>query len=481
MDTVFYSWQSDSSKKTNRYFIEEALKRAARVIRNDDSIAVEPVVDRDTEGVPGSPDIAHTIFAKIDRASVFVCDVSFINPGAEARLTPNPNVLVELGYALRALTSERVVLVMNEEYGPIEKLPFDLKQRRVVAYRLSENQPDRADVRKALSQRLELALRKILESASAKASAAKKPVTPVERARGAITNSHPTQVLHVREYMAWIVEQLRGLVPNQELERPYDQLLASLAGTSELIVNFARLSEDIAVHGSERSAEAAFKGFEGIAALYGPPEGFGGTFFHYWFDAPRFVGHELFVTLVALLIREDRWELLADVLQGELRVPNSKLIYTAEGEGVVSWEYLSMGPLLLSERGGAPTNRISVHADLLHKRHSTDELGKVLPERQFIDADYFLFLRSVLPPAEDPTYAEWEPWSALYLKHVPGYLIDARKSRFAARFLTALGVDGAEQFRDRFKQRNKLLKQLFRGSPHFFPLHEYNPSDIARR
>ena len=33
-------------------------------IREDDAIEVEPVVDRDTAGVPGSPDIALTIFGR---------------------------------------------------------------------------------------------------------------------------------------------------------------------------------------------------------------------------------------------------------------------------------------------------------------------------------------------------------------------------------------------------------------------------------
>jgi hypothetical protein len=63
---IFYSWQSDLANATNRGFIEKALENAAKFIRNDDSIKVEPVIDRDTKDVPGSPDIAHTIFDKIE-------------------------------------------------------------------------------------------------------------------------------------------------------------------------------------------------------------------------------------------------------------------------------------------------------------------------------------------------------------------------------------------------------------------------------
>ena len=84
---VFYSWQSDSLPATNRNFILKALEDAAKAIREDDTIEVDPVVDRDTAGVPGAPDIASTILDKIDQAQAFVCDVTIINPGSVGRLT----------------------------------------------------------------------------------------------------------------------------------------------------------------------------------------------------------------------------------------------------------------------------------------------------------------------------------------------------------------------------------------------------------
>ena len=107
---------SDLPNATNRGFIEKALTDAAKAIRSDDSIAVEPVIDRDTEGIPGAPDIASTIFEKIDAAKVFVCDVSIIGLSGD-RTTPNPNVLLELGYAVRALGWRSIIMVLNAAYG----------------------------------------------------------------------------------------------------------------------------------------------------------------------------------------------------------------------------------------------------------------------------------------------------------------------------------------------------------------------------
>src|SRR5581483_9102600 len=125
---VFYSWQSDLPNSCNRRLIGNALEGAAAAIATDASVAVEPVIDRDTQGVPGSPDIAATIFSKIIVADVFVADVSIVVRDRN-RATPNPNVLIELGYALKALGHERIVLVFNKAYGKIEELPFDLRAR----------------------------------------------------------------------------------------------------------------------------------------------------------------------------------------------------------------------------------------------------------------------------------------------------------------------------------------------------------------
>ena len=114
---VFYSWQSDLPNSTNRGFIEKALNNAAKAIRNDDSIKVELAIDRDTQDVPGSPDIPSAIVEKIEKSQIFVCDVSIINKRSKFRKTPNPNVLFELGYAIKTLGLERIVMVMNTAFG----------------------------------------------------------------------------------------------------------------------------------------------------------------------------------------------------------------------------------------------------------------------------------------------------------------------------------------------------------------------------
>jgi hypothetical protein len=160
--TVFYSWQSDLPSTGNRNLIEDALKRAIRAIARDADSLIEPVLDRDTANVAGTPDIAQSILTKISATDVFVADVSIVSAGTP-RPSPNPNVLVELGYAVAELGWDNVVLVQNTAFGGPEALPFDLRGRRVVTYTLTEGS-ERAEARGLLQGRLENALRAALDA-----------------------------------------------------------------------------------------------------------------------------------------------------------------------------------------------------------------------------------------------------------------------------------------------------------------------------
>lgn len=154
---IFYSWQS-TSPASNRSLIGKALENAAKVIRNDGTVNVEPVIDRDTEGVAGSPDITDTIFEKIERSHAIACDVSLVNNGS-----PNPNVLIELGYAIKVLKWNRILMVINEAFGPVEKLPFDLRGKRTIKYNSPTDAEERASERKVLESTFERAIRAILK------------------------------------------------------------------------------------------------------------------------------------------------------------------------------------------------------------------------------------------------------------------------------------------------------------------------------
>jgi len=138
-NAIFYSWQSDLPNGTNRSFLETCLNQVLENLRGIGDFQIELNIDRDTRNEAGSPDIVSTIFKKIDSAKLFVADISIINPKTDFRKTPNPNVLLELGYAAKSLGWSKVICLYNKDYGDFEDLPFDLKQRRPIAYSIERD------------------------------------------------------------------------------------------------------------------------------------------------------------------------------------------------------------------------------------------------------------------------------------------------------------------------------------------------------
>ncbi len=133
--TVFFSWQADTPNNLGRNFVRKALEDACARIASDTSIDEahrDLEVDSDTQGIAGQPPIVETILKKIEASRVFVADMTFVARRPDGGSSPNPNVLIEYGYALRSLTHERIICVMNTAYGKpsAEALPFDLRHLR---------------------------------------------------------------------------------------------------------------------------------------------------------------------------------------------------------------------------------------------------------------------------------------------------------------------------------------------------------------
>ncbi|MCH8028932.1 MAG: hypothetical protein IH874_03240 [Candidatus Dadabacteria bacterium] len=106
MAKIFYAWQSDLPAETNKDFIRETLEDVVKEINeelsksSDDFDELE--LDYDTKNTPGSPPITDIILGKIKGCNIFVSDLSIVGKTDSNKSTPNPNVLIEYGYALRS-------------------------------------------------------------------------------------------------------------------------------------------------------------------------------------------------------------------------------------------------------------------------------------------------------------------------------------------------------------------------------------------
>lgn len=173
MDTVFYSWQSDLPG--TRSLIESTLEAAIQNLNRDLAVEKALRLDQDTRGVAGWPDITSEILSKIEACQVFVADITPINgPKTNDKITPNPNVLLELGFALgTGMREKRIICVVNTDYLPnsdLAELPFDLRSRRPIAFSLNAKlrPPKHQDIQEAeqfLTTSLEEAIGLIMSTA----------------------------------------------------------------------------------------------------------------------------------------------------------------------------------------------------------------------------------------------------------------------------------------------------------------------------
>lgn len=162
--TIFYSWQSDIKK--NKNVIQTCIEKAIRDVKKNfnKEINLKINIDRDTRNTSGSPSISSTIFQKIDVSDIFICDITLVNKNwynqiFKYRLSPNPNVLVELGYAVNRIGWERVICINDLDFSTIEELPFDIKGHRITCFNSSEN-----NFKENLKSQLVIAIKAIIEN-----------------------------------------------------------------------------------------------------------------------------------------------------------------------------------------------------------------------------------------------------------------------------------------------------------------------------
>lgn len=454
---VFYSWQSDLPNTENRGFIQKALENACKTIASNADIEVEPVMDRDTQGVAGAPDIASTIFAKITAADIFVADISLIGQTSNGRFTPNPNVLIELGYALKTLGFERVVLVFNIAHGEIENLPFDLRMRRLVTYNVSSKTADKSKERKALESNFVSALLPALELVPEQDSAESIP------ALDAIERNAPNKLLALRRNLEDLLARLMTIQPKMYRDGgDATDLIAGIEQSQEIVAEFSKIAEIATAMRDEDSVLEIYRWFAKLLEKYHPgPEGGSGRTSDADGDFYKFVGNEMFVTLIAFLLKEEQWDIIRRIFEEPLTITNDKY---NQGPSLRSWSDLrDHSPLL--EKESRERQRKSLHADFLKERHTNGGLAAIMPFSDYTSADLFLSLQGANPENENMFPRFWYPISVLFIDRTPLFIKKAERKQYAKDLMDTLSIPNAEALKGRIGELGKsnVFDLFFRG------------------
>lgn len=162
---IFYSWQTTTNTKYNKNFILTCIEKAVKKVSKKPELKkIEFIILEGVRGEPGSPQVASKITdERIPNSDIFIADLSVVNhiSGIKKLIRKivndkfkpfqNNNVINEHGVASNAIGLEKMIGVLNSEYGSPnenpENIPFDLRHIRFpIEYKYSVKTKDKDKV-----------------------------------------------------------------------------------------------------------------------------------------------------------------------------------------------------------------------------------------------------------------------------------------------------------------------------------------------
>ncbi len=132
--TIFNSWQSDT--RCNSKGIRTALRDASNKLESQIA-GLHIKIDEATSNQVGALHIPNAILQNISNSDIFVVDLSTVGSTFNGtKKLQNPNVLIELGYAISQLGWDRIILLFNKEFGEFKDLPFDIEKRSCLDFKI---------------------------------------------------------------------------------------------------------------------------------------------------------------------------------------------------------------------------------------------------------------------------------------------------------------------------------------------------------
>ncbi len=300
----------------------------------------------------------------------------------------------------------------------------------------------------------------------------------VVSATNAIREGRADATSRIRSFMAELLEGLTAIAPDFSMTGDHDELLIeSLEKAKPLCCEFAAVASAIAEANAHEAAAALYGAFGDLVSRYNwDPKTSNQLIYNYNFDFYKFIGHELFVSFFAMLIREERWDLIPNLLSEEIYVKIMEHLQP----GTINFDDVSENLVLLDLRNRRlKLNKLSIHSQILMQRHSEGELAKVVPHEQFTDADFFLSMRAA-SLAQGKMFDYWRPWSVVYMrKRGPEFVIRAKSKKYAERLLVPLAVADVECLRKLMTEHRRYLQSLF-GTGAWDPPY-VNPNEIGTK
>jgi hypothetical protein len=206
-----------------------------------------------------------------------------------------------------------------------------------------------------------------------------------------------------------------------------------------LIRTIARFSDDPDLF------DEALQGFESAGVLmFRPPEM--NSWMDHSFDHYRLALWEMFLTMVAILLKERRFDLVLRATQKAYLIPNKESSDRATADYT---EFFHVIPTLRERNGRLGLNRTAPEADVLEEHYKSGALTM----QDLMQADFILYLRSVGISTE---WNRWFPVTLVFAGRRPFDLFARAESRdYFAKLAPLLGVTTIEEFKETLKGINE--------------------------
>lgn len=280
----------------------------------------------------------------------------------------------------------------------------------------------------------------------------------VRRAEEAIKQGSRAARALTRDYVESFVVELgeagktspHGGVWDEKVVDAYERMHPYVSQFQELVRTVARYSE-----GSELLDEL-LDGIETCGALMFRPPAMQ-SWSENWFDHYKLILWELFLSTVAVLLKERRFDLALGAVQRAYFIPNSE-----NGDRRTADYTIFFNPVATlrdrNRRLGA--NRVVPEADILAEKYK----GSTLSLLDLMQADFVLYLRSVVLMTE---FTRWYPLTlALADRHRPFEVFARSESRaYFTKLAPMLAVPKIEDFRDVLRRVIEAKELKFGGWP----------------
>ncbi len=218
----------------------------------------------------------------------------------------------------------------------------------------------------------------------------------------------------------------------------FEELLPRLDAT---VADFSRAAYEFASGRNRQAVLELHRGFVQWVGLCDISKTFCGKVHRGNYDLFKFVGHEMFVTLIAALVRHEFWEGLKAILP-------------------LDWGLRYQQPIrystIFSQYSSLFEDRESRISELLSQRHGEGgPLASPCSLADFQAADLLLLWHHCSQPKADRQ--AWHPWSLGAARQAPAFL--SQEQQLIALF----GLGSPEELRQALEQSMEAIRTMFPG------------------